>query len=124
MKLFSFRKEDKLRHSPEFKRVFKNGKAMRSSGIVMFVYRRSASGPGHEIKRVRVGIVLSRKVGNAVARNRLKRQLREIFRLNKHFLDQGVDIVFLAREKLPSFDYGKLKDMVFGLWERAKVINQ
>jgi ribonuclease P protein component len=46
----------------------------------------------------RLGITVSKKVGNAVRRNRIKRQVREQFRKNKSHLPKGYDIVFIARK--------------------------
>jgi len=123
MKQFTFRKEERLHFDKEFRRIFKKGRALRNSGFTMFAYKRSELSES-SIKNARLGLVLSRKVGMAVDRNRIKRQLREIFRLNKHTLRQDFDIVFMAREKLAPFKYDKLQGIVFNLWERAKVLKQ
>jgi len=53
---------------------------------------------GNELKRTRLGIVAGRKVGNACARNRIKRRLREYFRLNRGKMPLETDIVFVLLE--------------------------
>ncbi|MBU0951504.1 MAG: ribonuclease P protein component [Elusimicrobia bacterium] len=123
MKQFTFRKEERLHFDKEFRRIFKKGIALRNSGILMFAYKRNEPAES-KIKNTRLGLVISRKAGRAVDRNRLKRQLREIFRLNKHTLKQDFDIVFMAKEKLASFKYDRLQNIVFNLWQRAKVLEQ
>jgi len=115
---FTFSKQEILHYDREFKRVFKNGKVLRSSGIIMFAYQR-ASEDEQEIKNIRIGIAISRRSGIAVIRNRLKRRIREIFRLNKHLLKQNFDIVFLIKEKLPAMNFEELKNTVFLMWKKS-----
>ncbi len=57
---------------------------------------------------VRMGAVVSKKVGNAVQRNRVKRRLREIFRLHKHDLPATLDLVWIARPGAAEADYDTL----------------
>ena len=64
----------------------------------------------NEIRRF--GLVTSKKVGNAVCRNRAKRRLREIFRINKHKLLSSLDIVFVLKPKISSVRYVELKTAV------------
>ena len=68
----------------------------------------------------RYGFSVSRRVGKAVVRNRVKRLLREIFRLTP--LEPGWDIVFIARPAAATADYASLKKAVEGLLSRARLL--
>ncbi|MFN3967233.1 MAG: ribonuclease P protein component [Endomicrobiia bacterium] len=93
-KKFGFSKSERLHKTKEFIEVYKKGKAYQSDHLLLFVLAR---GQIQGIPGVRIGIVVSRKVGKAVKRNKIKRRLREIFRLNKHLLKPGFDIVVNAK---------------------------
>ncbi len=94
---FRFPKENRLRKPGEFRRVYENGK--RFEGRLMTVFIVSS-----ETDFQRLGITASKKaIGNAVERNRAKRLLREVFRLNKaelNELDTKFDWVLNARRGL------------------------
>ena len=88
-KRFSFPKELRLRTGAEFDAVFK---AKVTAGDGVLVIHARPNGLGH----ARLGMAVSRKVGNAVRRNRWKRCLREAFRLAQHELP-ALDLVCLPR---------------------------
>ncbi len=87
---FAFEKADRIRKRSEFTDLSANGRAVRSR---LFVVVAAPSGSG----RSRLGLTVSRKVGNAVERNRIKRLVREYFRLNRHLLGKPLDINVIAR---------------------------
>ena len=69
----------------------------------------------------RYGLSVTRKVGNAVQRNRLKRLLREIIRLQ--VLKPGWDVVFIVRPEAVDVDYHRLEKSVTDLLARAQLLN-
>ena len=73
-------------------------------------------------KNRRLGLVTSSKVGIAVKRNLIKRRLREIFRLNKHKIKPGTDIVFILRKGADRFDFHKLEEDILLLLARSKYL--
>ena len=86
-----FRWDERLHRKSDFQRVFKEGRRLSTSGLTMWIYRHPEEGP---LQKPRMGMAIPKAYGNAVARNRIKRLLRESFRLNKVRLPPGVDMVF------------------------------
>lgn len=84
------RPAERLRRSSEYQRVFQHGKKLVSPTFVLYVL------PTSELCS-RLGMAVSRQVGKAVVRNRVKRRLRELFRRHKALLQPACDVVFVAR---------------------------
>jgi ribonuclease P protein component len=87
---FAFPQRLRLKTPPQFKAVY-DAKRSVSDGVLV-VYA-AANGLSHP----RVGLSVSRKVGNAVVRNRWKRLLREAFRLHQHAIPAGLDFILIPR---------------------------
>jgi ribonuclease P protein component len=84
----SFPKSARLRTKTEFDRVYARRCKASDGTLLVFAQRNELSLP-------RIGLSVSRKLGGAVVRNRLKRLLREAFRLSQHELPTGVDLVVI-----------------------------
>lgn len=69
----------------------------------------------------RVGLTVSKKLGGAVVRNRVRRRLREVYRLNEDKLTPGWDIVLVARSRCITADFLKLSQAFLSLAERAGI---
>jgi len=87
---FFLKKVDRISKRSDFLRL--SDKGMRLSTEFFIVFVAPAEGG-----RSRIGITTSRKVGGAVARNRLKRLAREAFRLKRHIIARPIDISLIAR---------------------------
>ena len=72
----------------------------------------------------RVGITTGKKLGHAVVRNRVRRRLREVYRLNEDKFTSGWDIVVVARSRCISADFRKLTDAYLSLAEKAGVLKE
>ena len=70
----------------------------------------------------RVGITTGKKLGHAVVRNRARRRLREVYRLNEHLFKPGFDIVVVARHKCVTADFQKLTKAYLSLAEKAGIL--
>jgi ribonuclease P protein component len=90
-----FRPHQHLRRSRDFQTVRQKGRRI-NCGVFLFqvLVRKDEAA---EIPGPRLGVITSRRVGPAVARNRLRRQMREIFRHHQDRLDSAVDLVLVMR---------------------------
>jgi ribonuclease P protein component len=81
----------RLSRSAEFERVYRQGRSSANRHLVIYVF------PNSSAERPRLGLSVSRKVGGAVQRNRVKRLLREAFARAEADLLPGQDVVLVAR---------------------------
>jgi ribonuclease P protein component len=86
----TFPQRVRLKTPAQFKTVYDQKRSVSDGLLVVYA---AANGLQHP----RVGLSVSRKVGNAVVRNRWKRLLREAFRLNRHALPVGIDFILIPR---------------------------
>ena len=70
----------------------------------------------------RVGITTGKKLGHAVVRNRARRRLREVYRLNEHLFKSGYDIVVVARSRCITADFQKLTKAYLSLAQKAGIL--
>jgi len=108
------KKEYRLRRNRDFQRTFKKG---RSCGhpLLVLIYRKNNQ------PVTRIGFSITKKFGKAVQRNRIKRQLREILRLQYHDLKQGYDLVFVVRKEARGASYHTLENAVNNLLKRGNL---
>jgi ribonuclease P protein component len=92
-----------IRKHLEFQRAQGSGRRVTTSHFVLVLYSREAG------SLARLGIVASRKIGNAVTRNRAKRLVREAFRKTSDLFSPGIDLVVIVRRPLHEL---KLDDVV------------
>ncbi len=111
-KPFGWAKIERLRKHPQFCRVQNKGKRIGGKFILMIFTPSSFLCP-------RSGITVSKKVGNSVVRNKLKRRFRDILRQNKTSLPP-CDIVWIARPNAHEASYEELKSDFLALMERAQ----
>lgn len=72
----------------------------------------------------RVGITASKKLGHAVVRNRVRRRLREVYRLNEDRFAPGWDIIVVARSRCINADFKKLTHAYLSLAQKAGILNE
>lgn len=109
---------ERLHTQSDFRRVFRQGKRFAAGGLALWVQRRGEAPPVYP----RLALAISRTYGSAVARNRLKRLLREVFRQNKHRLVRDVDLIFTARPLGKDVSLKRMEQLVFQLWTRAGLL--
>jgi ribonuclease P protein component len=107
-----FRRSERLLRSSEYEHVAQQGRRAGSDAFVVVAVARAVGGPS------RLGITASRRVGNAVVRNRVKRRVREWFRRAR--ADWGCqDVVVIAREPATLLAFEELSRQLSGLLKRA-----
>ena len=113
---FSFPKQRRLTRPSEYERVKRDGLVRR--GKLLMLNAATAENSG----RSRVGFITSRRLGSAVARNRVRRRLREIVRRHQHDLRQDFWIVIVARSDAVTASYRALEDEWLRLARRASIL--
>ena len=93
---------ESLKSNRDFKNVYKNGKSYANKYLVMYVLENSTD-------RNRLGISVSKKVGNSVVRHRLTRLIRESYRLHEDIFNSGLDIVVVARVNAKDIGYAEME---------------
>lgn len=100
-----------LKTNRDFERVFRKGRSVSHRDLVLLGRKRRPS-------VTRVGFCISRKTGKAVARNRLRRRLKEIVREVEGRLDPKWDLVIVSKQTSTSLSYASLKIRLTNLLER------
>lgn len=91
-----------MKKNSEFQQVYRNGVSFANRLLVMYVTENGEDGN-------RIGISVSKKVGNSVVRHHITRLLREVFRLNNSKLETGLNIIIVARGAAKTSDYRHLE---------------
>ena len=104
-----------LTKNHEFKRLYNKGKSAASNCVVVYSIRTGKP-------ENRLGVTVSTKLGGAVQRNRIRRRLKEVYRLNEHKLHTGYNIVLVARSKSRFAQWNELESSVLSLFSKLGLI--
>jgi ribonuclease P protein component len=115
VKKFGFSDNQRLCLKNDFKSVFKKGRKLTFASIVMWC---KPSG----LENVRLGIIVSKKLGGAVIRNRIKRIIREVFRLNRHKIVKGTDILLYPVKAEIFGSFFDAQDSILSIWKKAGIL--
>lgn len=115
-KRFTFPKSRRLTQSAEFAQVKKNGRVYRGRSVLLSILR------ANDATRFRAGFITSRALGPAVARNRVRRRLREIVRKHQREIVDGTWIVTIARANAVGATYQELEVEWLRLAKRASIL--
>ncbi len=122
-----FEPSDRLLDSKDFRRVLRRGRRRASQDVVVITTpRREESNKNNHLESLwhmgsRLGITASRKVGNAVIRNRFKRRTREWFRRRRGDLGRDVDLVVIARRSGSKLSFDELDERLSHLLGLAPI---
>ena len=107
--------KDSIKKTRDFQKVYKRGKSFANLYLVMYILK-------NERSENRLGISVSKKVGNSVVRHRLTRLIRESYRLNKDIFIKGIDIVVVARTGAKDIDYSKMESAILHVAKLHKIL--
>ena len=112
MSEFSLRKDERILKRSQYLEVMRKGKEFRTANFIVIFNP-------NNIGKNRLGITVSKKVGNSVKRNRVKRLIREFFRLNKFQIPCCHDIVFIAKKGSVDLNYSMVFEELKGFLKSA-----
>lgn len=110
------KKEFRIKKNKEFQEVFKKGQSFANRQFV--VYKLSKQNQDH----FRIGLSISKKIGNAVTRNRIKRYIRQAFLELEYQLNPAMDYVIIARKPVSDMSYEEVWNSLNHVFKIAKII--
>ncbi len=103
-----------IKSNEDFKEIYRTGKSYANKYLIMYVKRNTA-------ETNRIGISVSKKVGNSVIRHRITRLIRESYRLSEDSFLRGLDIVVVARTGAREKDYSEIESALLHLMRLHKI---
>ena len=110
-------KKNVLRRKSDFSTIYNKGKSVGDRYVVLF-YRKN------NLPYNRIAYLASKKVGNAVKRNRARRLMKESFRLKKMEIPTGYDLIFIARNTITNRKCAEVKKSLASALKRTGVIKK
>ncbi len=106
-----------FKKNSDFQTVYKKGNSNANKYLVMYIMKNG-------IGKNRLGISVSKKVGNSIVRHRLTRLIRESYRLQEEKFPCGLDIVIIARSSAKGKSYKEIESALLHLGRLHKIINE
>lgn len=103
-----------LKDNEDFKEIYRTGKSLANKYLIMYVKR-------NDTNFNRLGISVSKKVGNSVVRHRITRLIRESYRLSEDNFLIGLDIIVVARVAAKGKDYSEIESALLHLMKLHKI---
>jgi ribonuclease P protein component len=111
----TYPRSSRLTSARDFRRLFKSGRRLQSGPLRLVWLTEGVGG-------VRYTTVAGRKMGDAVVRNRVRRRLRELFRLNRHLFNGPAHLALVAGPGAGELPGSELRRLALELWERAGLL--
>ncbi len=108
---------ESLKKNEDFKNCYRNGKSYVNRDLVLYVC-------GNDLNRNRIGISVSKKVGNSIVRHRLTRLVRESYRLHEQMFNSSLDMVVVARVRAKDADYKRINGALLHLAGKAGIYHE
>ena len=108
---------ESLKKNDDFRKCYRTGKSYVNRDLVLYVC-------GNDMGKNRIGISVSKKVGNSVVRHRITRLIRESYRLHEQMFNSGLDMVVVARSRAKDADYHRVEDALLHLAGKAGIYDK
>ena len=108
-------KKYRLRKNMEFKTVYSVGKKFWNRNFILYIRKNNKD-------ETRAGFTITKKHGNAVVRNKIRRRMKEVYRLNFNNLKVGYDLVFIPKINIKNISYSELENSMIHIMKIAKVL--
>lgn len=112
------KKEFRIKKNKEFQQVFNQGKSFANRQFIVYSLKMP------EQEHFRIGLSVSKKIGNAVKRNQIKRYVRQSFLELKEYIKAGNDYVIIARKPVAEMDFHEVKKSLVHVLKVAKVLKK
>lgn len=116
-KKYKLKKINKLKSKNSFQLVYGKGRTIVDGMSVFYILN-------NQEQDIKMGFAVGKKLGCAVIRNRVKRRMREVFRMHQAELKKGYHIVWMARRKLTKADYKTFERVFLRLAKRAALLQE
>ncbi|KAA9014602.1 ribonuclease P protein component [Niallia endozanthoxylica] len=112
------RKEYRVKKNEDFQEVFKKGKSVANRQFVVYTLKKPEQG------HFRIGLSVSKKIGNAVTRNQIKRYVRQVFHEFDGCIHNDLDYIIIARKPTADMDYFEVQKSLTHVLKLAKVFKK
>lgn len=114
----------KVRKNNEFRLIYRRGKSLANDLLVLYIFKNRKNRDKDTLSFNKIGISVSKKVGNSVVRSRSKRLILESYRLNEIDLKKGYDFVFVARTRIKDKNFHDVEKSMLNLYKKAGLLNE
>ena len=105
---------ESLKKNKDFQTVYRQGKSYANKYLVLYIME-------NQTEKNRIGISVSKKVGNSVVRHHLTRLIRESYRLQEECFQRGYDLVIIARQSAKDVTYKEMESALIHLGKLHKI---
>ena len=110
-------RSNRLRTNEDFLKVYRNGKNYWNRNLTIYVKK-------NNLHISRFGYSITKKIGNSVVRNKLRRRMKEIVRLNFDCIKPGYDVIIIPKRNTVEIDYKELESAILHLFKNSRLLEK
>lgn len=111
------KKNNRLRTNQDFLDIYRNGKNYWNRNLTIYVKK-------NNLEVSRFGYSITKKIGNSVERNKIRRKMKEIIRLNLDCIKQGYDIIIIPKKNTVDIKYKELENAILHLLKLSRMLKK